>query len=136
MPAPADDDMLTALRARLRDDLKSAMKSRSAVNVSAIRSLLAALDDAEAVAPPATAPVSAAAGEHVAGAAVGVGSTEVDRRTLTVTEIELVVAGQVEERQAAAATFDAVDQPDAAQRLRAEALVVQRYLGDPDAPAG
>lgn len=129
MPPP-DDDMLTELRTRLRADLKTAMKSRSAVKVSAIRSLLAALDDAEAVAPPATAPISSLGGEHVAGAAVGVGSTEVDRRVLTAAEVELVVSGQIEERQAAAATFDAVAQPDAARRLRDEAGVIERYRLD------
>ena len=129
MPAP-DDDMLTELRTRLRADLKTAMKSRSAVEVSAIRSLLAALDDAEAVAPPATAPISAPGGEHVAGAAVGVGSTEVDRRVLTPAEVELVVSGQIAERRAAAATFDAVAQPDAARRLRDEADVIERYRPD------
>lgn len=129
MPPP-DDDMLTELRTRLRADLKTAMKSRSAVEVSAIRSLLAALDDAEAVAPPATAPISSLGGEHVAGAAVGVGSTEVDRRVLTAAEVELVVSGQIEERQAAAATFDAVAQPDAARRLRDEAGVIERYRLD------
>lgn len=124
---PSDGDAMTVLRARLRTDLTAAMKARSAVEVSAIRSLLAALDDAEAVAPPATRAVSELAGEYVAGAAVGVGSTEVPRKQLSADEVALVVAGQVEERRAAASTFDAVDQPDAAARLRDEALVVERY---------
>lgn len=131
------DDVLTALRARLRADLKVAMKARDAVEVSALRSLLAALDDAEAVAPPATAPVSSLGGEHVVGAALGVGSTEVPRLELTEAEIALVVAGQMQEREAAAATFDAVDQPDAAERLRAEARVIERYSTRGDrSPAG
>lgn len=119
--------MLTALRARLRTDLTAAMKARAGVEVSAIRSLLAALDDAQAAPTPAHVPASSSAGEHVAGAAVGVGSTEVDRLELTEAEIALVVTGQIEERQAAAVTFDGVGQSDAAERLRAEAAVVGRY---------
>lgn len=129
-PAPSgsvDGDVLTTLRARVRSDLTAAMKARRIVDVSALRSLLAALDDAQAVPAPAHVPASSLAGEHVAGAAVGVGSTEVARLELSAAEIGLVVAGQIEERQAAADTFAAVDQADAAQRLRAEAEVIARY---------
>lgn len=127
LPHDESDDVLSELRARLRTDLKTAMKARSGVDVAAIRSLLAALDDAQAVPAPAHVPASSLAGEHLAGAAVGVGSTEVARLELTQTEIALVVDGQIEERRAAATTFDAVDQPDAADRLRAEARVIEGY---------
>lgn len=119
--------MLTALRARLRNDLKTAMKARAGVDVAAIRSLLAALDDAQAVPAPAHVPASSLVGEQVAGASVGVGSTDVARLELTDAEIALVVDGQIEERRAAATTFDAVDQPGAAERLRAEARVIEGY---------
>lgn len=127
LPHDESDDVLTELRARLRSDLKTAMKERSGVDVAAIRSLLAALDDAQAVPAPAHVPASSLAGEHLAGAAVGVGSTEVARLELSEAEIALVVDGQIEERRAAATTFDAVDQPDAADRLRAEARVIEGY---------
>ncbi len=127
LPHDESDDVLTELRARLRSDLKTAMKERSGVDVAAIRSLLAALDDAQAVPAPAHVPASSLAGEHVAGASVGGGSTEVARLELTEAEIALVVDGQIEERRAAATTFDAVDQPDAADRLRAEARVIEGY---------
>lgn len=129
---PAADDVLTALRARLRADLAAAMKARAAVDVSAIRSLVAALDDAQAAPVPAHVPVSSLSGEHVAGAATGVGSTEVDRLELTAAEIALVIAGQIEERQAAAVTFEGVGQSEAAERLRAEARVIECY--GPDEP--
>ena len=58
------------MRARLRQDLTAAMKARDAVAVTALRSAIAAIDNAEAVEVPGepTAPVGS---EHFAGAVPG-----------------------------------------------------------------
>src|SRR5918996_2373390 len=63
-----------SLRERLRAALPEAMKARDAVAVAALRSALAAIDNAEAV---AAAPAPPGAGSaDVAGAAVGVRAAE------------------------------------------------------------
>lgn len=114
-------------RARLRSGLTAAMKARDKDAVAALRTALAAIDDAQAVPlPPVAGP--AASGEHVAGAAVGLGSTEVARRELTVDELRGVLRGQIGERVAEAVTYDGLGRADAADRLRREAAVLEAYL--------
>lgn len=103
------------IEARLRTALRAAMRARDAVAVSALRSTLAALDNATAV------PASGFLGpgsEHVAGAAVGVGAAEAPRRELTEAEALAVVRAEIAERLAAADTYGP---GPAADRLRAGA---------------
>ena len=115
------------LRARMRAALTTAMKQRDAIAVSALRSALAAIDNAEAVdasyAPPA-APSSA----RVAGAVGGLGAGEVARRVLSSDEIAAIVAAEAQQRRDAAAEYDRLGAPDEAARLRTEAGVLARML--------
>ncbi len=69
-----ESDQVAQLRADLRADLKRAMKDRDRDAMPALRSVLAALDNAEAVAvenTPATA-----SNQHVAGSLVGLAYRE------------------------------------------------------------
>ncbi|HZE41383.1 MAG TPA: GatB/YqeY domain-containing protein [Stackebrandtia sp.] len=111
---------------RLRDDLKTAMKSRDRLAVSVLRSALAAIANAEAVG--VTETVASHGSEHVAGAALGVGAAEAERRRLTEADIRGIVAAEVAERTTAADEYDKHDRPDDARKLRAEAEVLGRYL--------
>ncbi len=119
---PADD-----LYERLRADLRAAMKAGHAEAVSALRTLIAALDNAGAVAAPSEQVEPQ--GEHVAGAASGVGATEVPRRELTSTAILDIIGEQVRERLEQAEAYEAVGEHAAASRLGREAEVLHRYLG-------
>jgi adenylate kinase len=119
---PAGD----ALRARLRTDLVAAMKSRRPDAVAALRTAIAAIDNAEAVAGPDRAPETAS--EHVAGAATGVGSTEAARRALSPGEVRALLRAQVEDRDAEADRYDTHQQHDLAGRLRREADALRQYL--------
>ena len=101
----------------MRSDLTAAMKARDKPAIAALRSTLAAIDNAEAVdaaqVPPAAAGQPASeeippagrgrpAGEGaIAGAALGVGAAEVERRALTAAETEAIVRREVAERQRA-----------------------------------
>jgi uncharacterized protein len=114
------------LRARLRADLTAAMKARRPEAVSALRTALAAIDNAEAVTAPAG--TGATAGEHVAGAAPGVGSTEAARRVLSAEDLIGLLRAQVAERRTEAERYTAHGRHDAALRLRAEAEVLTAYL--------
>lgn len=112
-PATVSDPAV-AVRAVLRTRLTAAMKQRDRVAAGALRSVLGAIDNAEAVDTDA-ADVPLAAGEHVAGAAVGVGAAEVSRRTLTVEEIRQIVEQEIEDRRLAVPQYQGAGER-AAQR--------------------
>jgi poly-gamma-glutamate capsule biosynthesis protein CapA/YwtB (metallophosphatase superfamily) len=81
----------------MRGDLIAAMKARDDLAVVALRSAIAAIDDAEAIDVDRTASRDANS-EHIAGASAGVGSTEVPRRVLSDADEHAVVRAQAEER--------------------------------------
>ncbi|EID55542.1 GatB/YqeY domain-containing protein [Saccharomonospora xinjiangensis] len=120
------------MRAALRQHLTTALKARDRVALAALRSALGAIDNAEAVpidsAPIDSAPVAGLGGEHVAGAASGVGATETERRELTDTQLREIVENEVRERTAAADEYERLGRADHAERLRAEAEVLTRHL--------
>ena len=118
-------DALARLRDRMRRDLRTAMKTREPAIVSALRTTLAALDNAEAVEVP---PEDGALGGPVAGARAGVGSTEVARRTVSMDEVLGVLEEQITDRLAAADQYEALNRWSEAERLRQEANVIRGYL--------
>ncbi|GAA4970106.1 hypothetical protein [Kineococcus glutinatus] len=121
------------MRAALRSDLVLALKARDRVAVAALRSALAALENAEAVAvddvavPGTVAPD--AGGGPVAGSRLGAGAAETERRLLGEAEERELLRAQVTERLHAAAEYEALGQPERAGLLRAEAGVLQVHLG-------
>ncbi|MFD7792474.1 hypothetical protein [Streptomyces sp. NPDC059759] len=124
MPVPEDAQ---ALRSLLRTDLVAATKARRTEAVSALRTAIAVIDNAEAVEAPAQASVHAVS-EHVAGAGAGVGSTEAERRVLSLDDVRALLQAQVDDRTGEADRYDTHGQRDAALRLRREADVLSRYL--------
>jgi uncharacterized protein YqeY len=116
------------LRVRMRADLTAAMKSRDTDAVSALRTALAAFDDAGAVPAPEPAAGPPATSEYVAGTSVGLGSAEVARRELTMGDLHSVLRAQIDERVAEADTYAAHGKSTAADRIRREADVLRAYL--------
>jgi len=115
---------------QVRRDLTAAMRRRDKVAVSALRSLLSALANAEAVEhqePTPSAGLSQSS-EHVAGASIGVGSADVERRRLSDAERDDVVRHEVVERRQAASQLAAAGQEERAHRLLEEADVLSAYL--------
>lgn len=115
------------MRASLRDDLTAALKARDRIAIAALRSALAAIDNAEAV-PVEHPPNNGHSNEHVAGAAIGVGAAEAERRALTEADLRSIVENEVRERSAAAEQYGQAGRADLAERLRAEAEVLTRHL--------
>ena len=111
------------IRQRLQLALREALKARDTIATSALRSALAAIDNAGAV-PPAPAPAAGAGGPHVAGAVAGLGAAEAERRSLTAAEVEEIVRAEVAERQATARDYGQTGHADHAGRLRREAQVL------------
>ena len=117
-----------ALRSALRADLVTAMKARQAEAVSALRTALAALDNAEAVAPPTSPPGMVVTSEHFAGSAAGLGATEAVRRVLSLDDMYDILRAQVAERDSEAECYESLGQSAAAGRLRREVDALRGYL--------
>jgi uncharacterized protein len=116
------------IRQRLQLALREALKARDTIATSALRSALAAIDNASAV-PSAPARAAGVGGPHVAGAVAGLGAAEAERRSLTAAEVEGIVRAEVAERQAAARDYDRTGHADQADRLRREAHVLTSAIG-------
>ena len=114
----------TSLRQRLRAALPAAMKSRDRAATSALRATLAAIDNAEAVAPAG----GEVRGQAIEQVAIGLGATEVARRALTDVEVEEIVRAELAEREAAADDYDRAGRADRAEQLRSEARALAAHL--------
>ncbi|KHL15146.1 UNVERIFIED_CONTAM: hypothetical protein LK11_22755 [Mumia flava] len=110
-----------------------AMKARDRSTVSALRSAIAALDNAEAVAIEegaieGGASAGGATSEHVAGTRSGVGAAETARRELSTDEARAVVRAQIDERRAEADRCVTYGRQDRADELRREADALEARL--------
>ena len=119
--------MTSPLRTALRDRLKVAMRERDRQLVGGLRSVLAALENAEAV-PVEQDGGTVATSEHVAGAAVGVGAGETRRRQLSQEEERGLVEREVAELRESAATLTEVGQDERSAELTRIAGTVEQLL--------
>ncbi len=115
------------LRQRLELMLRDALQRRDRVAVSAVRSALAAIDNAGAV-PPGPAAAPAAGSMYVAGSSGGLGTGQAERRSLSKSEVAGIVRAEIAERQAAALEYERHERADQASRLRREAQVLESAL--------
>jgi uncharacterized protein YqeY len=135
-------DATEDIRARMRRGLVAAMKARDQQTVAALRSTLAAIDNAEAVDPDeldadeVDEPVTYGGEGHpaVAGSVLGVGAAELDRRILTPEETAEIVRDEVTAREVAADVLERIGRPDQAERLRSQAKLLTTYLDPPPPP--
>jgi uncharacterized protein len=127
-PVPGQTDSGRALRAALRHGLTAALKTRDSDAVAALRTAMAAIDNAEAIPAPATNSPTMSA--HVAGSRGGLGSTEAVRRQLSASEVRNILRDQIAEHSREAERYDTLGQADAAERLRSQAHTLAPYLAD------
>ena len=120
-----------AVRARLSQALRDALRGRDQVATSALRSALAAIANAEAVAA-SPQPAPASGSEHFAGAAAGLGATEVARKELTEPAVREIVRAEIADRETAVRQYARSGHADRADRLRAEITVLQGVLTPAD----
>jgi hypothetical protein len=102
------------LRTRLRADLAEARKAGHSELVALIRTLIAAIDNAEAV------DVST----------VREAASEAPRRHLSEEEVLRIVLDEGDDLRSAADDYDQRGRPDEAQRLRSLAKVADRYAAE------
>jgi hypothetical protein len=100
------------------------MRARDQPAIAAIRSTLAAIDNASAVQPKADTDRNLAI-ERIPS---GIGATEVERRALTEDEIVRIVETEIADRAAAATDYENAGRTERADRLRAEAAVLSAIL--------
>jgi uncharacterized protein YqeY len=112
----------STLRTALRSRLTVALRERDRGAAATLRAAIAALENAEAV--PSPGGLAPTASSHVAGAAVGLGAGEAERRLLTDDDELAIVAEEIagfraaeREYAAAGASDRATASRDAAQLL-------------------
>ena len=113
------EDAARDMKVRLRADMRVAMKEGRAAEVKVIRTLIAAIDNAEAP------PILLVHEEPVDPSANS--STEVERLVLTRAQVRRVILSEVDERERAAVELDGL-QAERAEALRAEAVIAKRYV--------
>lgn len=111
-------DMAASLRQRVNGDLLLAMKAKDPIAISALRSLLAALDNATAV--PASAVTAPVFGHN----------GDVPRKVLSDTDCQNIISAEVGARSVAVEEYSRLGREDDAARLRAEQAVVERYVNN------
>lgn len=105
---------------RLRSDLLTARKQRDDIEITALRTAIAALENAAA--PPA---------QHRVNMFGDTGPTEVPRLVLTEAQRFEILRAEIAEAELAAKQYEEHGQEAAAIRLRAECAVLARYLASP-----
>ena len=125
-PESGHDAGPRALRDALRRDLVGAMKARQPDAVAALRTAIAAIDNAEAVPAPETSPATTSS--HFAGARSGVGAAEAARLDLSDTQQRSILRDQITGYTTEADRYEALGQPAAARRLRDQARLLAAYL--------
>ena len=123
----------TTWRETLRAQLLTARKDRDQTRVSALRSALSTIDNAEtpgADTSDKAQPDRATSDGAIAGATTGLGSTEVARRQLTDAQIRGLLRAEVDERLRAAEQLADNGAEDRAAAVRSEADVLTAVLAD------
>lgn len=107
---------------RIELDMRNAMKDRDMSTVSTLKAILARFSNAEAV----------QVGSHSipqnspTGTPTGVGSTEVSRKVLSLTDLQNIIKDEINEMQH---VIDALGQPsDYKTDLEQKVLILQKYL--------
>jgi len=113
----------------LRNDLTHALKARQPHVVSAMRSAISAIDNAEAV----QLDPDANPARNVDPLGGSFGSGEVPRRTLSSDEIRSILQAEADERTAQAGAYRSLGRQDEAYRLVQEAAAIQGHLDGDDA---
>lgn len=115
-------------RSLLRADLVAARRAGDQIRISALRSTLAAIDNAE-VPHNVTAVAPTGAPGPFAASVAGLGGAEIERRELSESQLNDVLRGEVDERLIAARQYEDSGHDGQAAVLRAEAGVLTALGG-------
>lgn len=105
------------IRKQMKAELLQAMKAGRKEEVITLRTLIAAIDNAEAV-PVEDQPISTFGGRN----------EDVPRRQLTPDDIQQILRREADERRSAAAEYERLGRPDQAEILKAAVVLIERYF--------
>ncbi|MDQ1092876.1 uncharacterized protein YqeY [Xanthomonas sacchari] len=114
-------DAAARLVARLKSDLTAALRARNAAEIAVLRQLIAAIDDAQAVA-------VGDRHDRYRVHAFGDPAVEVPRRSLDDAALRALLEREIHARGAAATTYRRLAQDERAQALDDAVRVLRRYL--------
>lgn len=114
-----------ALRWRLNEALRTAIRAHDVTSVTAFRSALGAIDNAEAVEMPND---PAAQEGKVARSRLGVGVAETARRELSTNDMLGILRAEIAERMSAALEYERMGRHERAEPLKAEARALHLFL--------
>ena len=109
------------MKSRIRSDLAGAMRGKRAAEIAALRTLIGAIDNAQA-------PPAGDRHDQYRVARFGDASVEVQRKKLTKGELDQLITNEIEIRLAAAKTLLGAGANDKAQILIREAELLGHYL--------
>lgn len=123
-----NQDPVGAYKARLREASRENLRARRPRVVAALRNLLAAIDDAEAVDPSEAPPV-----EHgvIAGGSVGLGAGDVPRRGLTEADLVALFERELREWRDAMAEYRALGRHEEADDLASQIEALETLRPSP-----
>lgn len=127
----ADQTAADEFRELLRRDLQAAIKAVRRDEVSVLRGLIGAIDNAEAEGVSSVAS-SGWSSADIAGGRAGVGSTDVARRRLSSANLQQILLCEITDLTDQSAHYEAIGEYGQADRLQALANVASRYRS----PAG
>lgn len=116
----------SAFREALRGDLRAALKSRQSEVISTLRTMIAAIDNAEAVHPGVESPRRADG--VIAHSSPGVGSTEASRRELGMADLQAIIGELIRECETSEAVYRSKRRCQEAERLRRRAEFFRAHL--------
>ncbi len=105
------------------------MKARDALAARALRSAISAIENAEALGVEAH-PVPTGKNGPGAGALLGLGAGDVERRLMIEAEVVAIVRGEIKDRQTAATQYELLGRLSEAHTLRAEWSVLEYVLAE------
>lgn len=105
----------------IKQDMRQAMKNSERTTAETLKSLLARISNAEAVHPT----VQTNDENTIAGAVKGVGNSEVQRKILTLSDLQSIMRAEQEEMEAALLQIDS--NSEYAQQLQEKIAVINIY---------
>lgn len=118
-----------AIREQMKAALVEATRARDRASMTTLRTLLGAIDNAEAVVPDPALPTPSEAPMGT------LGYQDMPRRLLTEEDIRHLLSHEAEERRTSAANYEELGREEEARRLYAEVALIQRCLDEADATA-
>jgi uncharacterized protein len=115
-------DAAAGMKSLLRRDLGKAMKAGRRSEAALLRALIAAIDNAEAVAPSSDGQPGYRNEFHE-------GTAEVPRRQLSRAEVRAVLEAEIASRAEASEAFERFGRGQDAATMRADLRAARRYLG-------